>query len=72
MSAAETPLEEAERHIREYEARITRQEALVGEMERHGHAQAAARARDLLKTFRETLRVAQDHRRRLIEERGRP
>ena len=67
MSAAESHLEETERHIREAKAHIARQEKIVAELERDNHVGAAERARRILTTLRETLAVAQEHRRIIIE-----
>jgi hypothetical protein len=61
MGASETPRQMAERHVREGEKRVARQEALVAELDRDGHGDAAARARDLLTTLRQSLQLAREH-----------
>jgi hypothetical protein len=68
MSGHESHLQEAERHIGEFEERIARQEARIEELERGNHHDAAKRARELLATFHETLRVGREHRRIILEE----
>jgi hypothetical protein len=67
MSEPETPLDQVERHIREAEGLIARQEELIADLERHDHAEAAVRGRELLATLRRTLEVAREHRRVLLE-----
>ena len=42
------------------EARIARQEQIVAEMDRDHHPKAAAQAREVLQTLRETLRVMKE------------
>ena len=68
MSTPETFLAMTERHIREAEERIVAQEAIVSRLEADGHDRAAARAREILATFRRTLEVAYEHRRLELEE----
>jgi hypothetical protein len=53
----ETPLEQAERHVAEIEARIARQREIIDEMERDHHPTAAATGRRVLAVMQETLRV---------------
>jgi hypothetical protein len=48
-------LAEAERHVAESKQRIVRQREVLRELERDAHADAAARARELLAKFEETL-----------------
>jgi hypothetical protein len=61
MKEQETPLAIAERHVREAEARIAHQRAILDELTRHGHAQAAVLAQSVLDTMLETLRLAEEH-----------
>lgn len=51
----EDALARAARHVAEGEARVARQAAIVAEMERDNHLQAAAQARQVLATPQETL-----------------
>ena len=51
----------AERHIREGEARIARQIAVIEEMDRDNHPEAAARGRQVLVTLQRTLDLAREH-----------
>ena len=67
MGSDETPLDQAERHIREAKEHIAKQEALISELVRDGHSKQAERGRKVLATFRQTLRTAQRHRRLLLE-----
>ncbi len=60
-------LVEAERHIAEVQKQIADQKTLIAELEASGHG-AAARARRLLTQFKETLRLAENHRNLIIEE----
>ena len=57
----ETPLEQAERHVREGEARVSRQEEIIIEMERDHHSTTAETARKVLETLQKTLAVAREH-----------
>jgi hypothetical protein len=54
-------LELAERHVAEAEIRVTRQEQIISEMERHKHFGVAARGRDILATFNATLELLRAH-----------
>ncbi len=49
----------AEHHLREAEARVARQEALVAELTLHGHDTSLSEA--LLDTMRATLELMRDH-----------
>jgi len=60
MASAEH-ITQAESHVQEAILRISRQQALVDRLERSGREKEAARARELLQTFRDTLRVASEH-----------
>jgi hypothetical protein len=53
MDPHETPLEQAQRHVVEAEARVAHQTALVAELTRDGHETTAAEL--LLSTMQETL-----------------
>ena len=61
MNSPEDALAQAERHVREGEARITRQVALIEELDRTGHEHAADTARELLETFRKLLQTWRGH-----------
>jgi hypothetical protein len=56
----------AERHVRQAEAFVHRQERIVAEMDRDGHPEAAARGRQVLATLRRSLELAREHRLRLL------
>ena len=58
---AETPLELAERHVAEGEARIARQKAIVEAMDRDNHPITAEQARRVLAVMKETLRLLRQH-----------
>jgi hypothetical protein len=55
MNSPEDALAQAERHIREGEARIARQIALIEKLDRDGHEHVADTARELLETFQNVL-----------------
>jgi len=59
-------LARAEQHISEFKQRISAQEALVAELERDGHPTKVAQS--LLRQFRESLRLAHEHRELLLKE----
>ena len=61
MSDGEDLLAMCERHVAEGEARVARQQEIIAEMERDGHTETAARARNLLATFCDTLALARHH-----------
>ena len=61
VSASETPLEMARRHVAEGEERIARQELLISNLDRHGQTAMALRARDLLNQMRDFQRKAREH-----------
>jgi hypothetical protein len=48
-------LAEAERHVAESNQRIVRQREVLSQLERDNHVDAAARARELLAKFEDTL-----------------
>ena len=58
---AETPLEQAERHVREGEDRVERIMALIDRLETQGRKDEAIEARTLLALLQETLRLARQH-----------
>jgi hypothetical protein len=64
---SETPLEMEERHIAQFERLITKQESLLSELDRNGHAEAARRARDVLAEMQVLLRFAWERRDRLLQ-----
>lgn len=51
----------AERHIREGEALIARQLAVVEELDRDNHPEAAAKGRVLLATLLQTIGLMREH-----------
>jgi hypothetical protein len=57
----ETELQVAERHVREGEERIARQEALIRELDRDGHPATAEMGRKVLVTLNESLGLARAH-----------
>jgi hypothetical protein len=63
----ETPLEMEERHIAQLEMLIAKQELRLSELERDGHAEAAARSRDVLERMQELLQSAWGYRARLLQ-----
>jgi hypothetical protein len=54
----ETPLEQAERHVRECEGRVERIMALIDRLERDGRVDEAIEAQALLALLQESLRLA--------------
>ena len=59
--SSESHLSQAERHVREGEARVQRQLEVVRELEAAGHERDAERARELLAVLTEHLTVARRH-----------
>lgn len=57
----ETAVEMAQRHVREGEKRITRQEAMVAELDRDNHPEAATLGRKVLETMRSSLDLMKRH-----------
>ncbi len=51
----------AQRHVREGEKRITRQEAMVAELDRDNHPEAATLGRKVLETMRSSLDLMKRH-----------
>ena len=70
MDPPEDALARAERHVREGEERVARQLAIVEEMDRDDHPEAAAMAREVLATLRSTLDLMRGHLRTEREARG--
>ncbi|MDO9712490.1 hypothetical protein [Paracraurococcus lichenis] len=70
MALPENALTQAERHVREGEKRVARQISIIEELDRDNHPEAAARARAMLETLRETLELARAHVQRARETRG--
>jgi hypothetical protein len=58
MSQSEDALTRAERHVREGEACVAHLIAIIGELDRDRHLEAAERARRVLVTLRESLGLA--------------
>jgi hypothetical protein len=65
MHKAETPLQQADRHIREAECHITRQE-LIAKLEQGGQTAACPHARDLLTAMLTGLDASWAHSRALL------
>ena len=61
MDEFETPLQKAERHFAEGKARVSRQKALVAELEKGGFTQASAIGRQLLGEMQNYLIIALEH-----------
>jgi hypothetical protein len=61
MDSPESLLEVAQRHVQEGKRRIARQRAIIEEMERDRHLQAAAKARRIMATMEASLRLSQQH-----------
>jgi hypothetical protein len=57
VNSPEDALAQAERHVREGEARIARQIALIEELDRKGHQHVADTARELLDIFQSVLQT---------------
>ena len=70
VGGRETPLEAAQRHVREATERVVRQEAIVARLDKHrNHRPQAALAREILASLRTSL-DAMKSRLRAIEERS--
>ena len=61
MESAEDPVAMAERHVREGEARIARQERIIAEMARDDHPEAERMGRVVLQQFQRTLELMREH-----------
>jgi hypothetical protein len=57
----ETLLAKTERHVAQGEQRIARQQALIEDLEREHHREAAARERTVLATMESSLRQMREH-----------
>ena len=64
-------LNEVDRHIAETSARIERQRATIGKLDKDGHAGAALQAGQFLKTLEGSLRILQERRTTLLRGLGR-
>jgi hypothetical protein len=62
----------ARRHVAEGEERVARQEILIAELDRDGHAELAVKARALLTTFKTSLRLMRADLSRIENETRRP
>lgn len=67
---SETPLEQAERHVREGNERIARQMRIVAEMERDYPRQAEV-ARNTLRHLQATQEIGLEYLRRKVGQKGR-
>jgi hypothetical protein len=67
MAEPEPTLAQAERHVREGMKRVERQAALVVRLAMEGYRQEAKKAQELLSVLEESLRLAQEHLRKLRE-----
>ena len=70
MGRSEDALTQAERHVREAEGRVAHLRAIIEELDRDGHPEAAARARAVLATLRRSLELARERLRLEREARG--
>jgi hypothetical protein len=61
QSRAESPLEEAERHVREGEGKIARQKEILAKLERDDHVAIAYDGRHLLALMQQTQRLSREH-----------
>lgn len=64
-------LNEIDRHIAETRAHIERQRAIIGKLQKDGHAGAALQAGEFLKTLEGSLRVLQERRTTVLRGLGR-
>ena len=70
MHPPEDALARAERHVREAEEHVAHLVGIVEELDRDNHPEAADRARKVLATLRQSLKLSRDHLRREREGRG--
>lgn len=61
MEASESPLEAADRHVREGEERVAKQRTLIAELERDNHPTLLPVARALLAELEAALRWSQEN-----------
>jgi len=61
QNRGETLLQVTQRHVLEGEERVSRQRAMIETMERDHHSEIAAKARVILATMEESLRLARKH-----------
>ena len=66
MSMEQQHLAESERHIAEFKRRVVEQEKRIGLLAADGHP--TDDALDLLKQFKETLRLGEEHRAMILRE----
>jgi hypothetical protein len=59
--STEDPLAMTQRHVLEAEGHVVRQEALVAKLDRDGHTELAAEAREILAILKTSLELAQKH-----------
>ena len=67
---AEDALARAERHVRDAERHVAHLIVIIGELDSDQHPRAAALARQVLATLRQSLELAPEHLRRERQERG--
>ena len=70
MDPPEDALARAERHVREAEGHVAHLLAIIEELDRDNHPEAAGRARKVLVTLRRSLELSRAHLRRERERRG--
>jgi ferritin-like metal-binding protein YciE len=61
----ETPLQQAERHVREAEHHVAVLERILGRLTDKGDAETERLARDVLKNLQRSLEIAREHVERL-------
>ena len=61
MECSEDPVAMAERHVREGEIRIARQEQIIAEMARDNHPEAERVGHVVLEQFQRTLALMREH-----------
>ena len=62
----ETPLQQAQRHVLEGAARISRQEALIGDLTAAGRSHMLSDAYAVLANFRQLQSLSEEHLRNLL------
>ena len=70
MDPLEDPLARAQRHVREAEGHVAHLVAIIDELDRHNHPEAAERAKKVLETLHRSLELSRDHLRLERERRG--
>ena len=61
MESSETPLEQTQRHVKEGEDRIAKQQALIAELAHDGHDGMLPAAQELLAQFNTTQQLSREH-----------